>query len=93
MTETLNRCSCCDGVLERDRSIDNVCCVCTDNGRRAVRVRYSSDVLGDGVFFEGVVSPETTLNEIRNVCALELAKSTARNGLPHSSGMWRAELL
>ena len=58
-------------------------------GRR-VRVRYRSSVLGEGVFWEGVVDEST---QIHNIVADRLAKHTASDGRSRSEGMWRSEVV
>lgn len=57
---------------------------------RRVRVLYDSDLLGSGVFFDGIVTPETTL---RNVVAESLARQTAEDGQPRRAGMWHSAVV
>lgn len=57
---------------------------------RIVRVTYESDVIGSGVFFEGVVDDKA---KIANVVAAGIARQTAADGLPRKAGMWRSAVV
>ena len=59
-------------------------------GDAIIRVETKSDVLGDGVFWEG---PTSRVMEIRNIPARRLALLVATDGKPRASGMWRVSAM
>jgi len=50
-----------------------------------IRVEYSSDVLGNGVFWEGL---EENVSEILNIPARRAAELVKKDGEPRRIGMW-----
>lgn len=52
-------------------------------------VTYKSEVLGQGIFWEG---PSVRINEIRNIPARELAKEVIKDGQPRQVGMWSVKV-
>jgi hypothetical protein len=61
-----------------------------EEGDLIIRVETASDVLGNGVFWEG---PASRVNEIRNIPARKLAHLVATDGKPRASGMWRVSAM
>jgi hypothetical protein len=61
-----------------------------DKGDAIIRVETESDVLGNGVFWEG---PTSRISEIRNIPARKLAHLVATDGKSRSAGMWRASVM
>ena len=57
-----------------------------DKRDASIRVEIESDVLGNGVVWEG---PTSRVREIRNIPARTLALLVAADGKPRASGMWR----
>lgn len=55
-----------------------------------IRVETESDVLGNGVFWEG---PACRVSEIRNIPARNLARLVAADGKSRSAGMWRVSVM
>jgi hypothetical protein len=55
-----------------------------------IRVEYKSEVLGDGVFWEG---PATAVAEIHNIPARETAQMVAEDGKARAYGMWHVSML
>lgn len=51
-----------------------------------LQVTYCSEVLGNGVFWEG---PPDRIEEIHNVVAQDLAQRVLRSQRPQATGMWR----
>ncbi len=60
-----------------------------DKGDAIIRVETKSDVLGNGVFWEG---PTSRVSEIRNIPARKLAHLVAADGKSRSAGMWRVSV-
>lgn len=54
-----------------------------------VRVGWTNEFLGHGVFFEGDVTDEP----LDNFCADRIARLTARDGKPRKDGMWWSEAI
>ena len=55
-----------------------------------IRVETKSDVLCDGVFWEG---PADRVGEIRNIPSRQTAQLVAADGKPRACGMWRVSVV
>lgn len=60
------------------------------DGLGRIRVEYKSEVLGDGVFWEG---PATAVAEIHNIPARQTAQMVAKDGKARVYGMWHVSML
>lgn len=57
---------------------------------RQVRITYSSDVLGTGIFWTG---SERDVESVRNIPARILAIKAFKTGYPQKLGMWQADII